>query len=335
MSGEDDNNPHSSDAGDITPWLQVHATDPFGSSGTEREKNAYIGKHFIRLDATGKLGDFGYGAKYISLSKGYESLGKKPEGINEDEAGRESWVSWEQGKLKLKTGYSEYWNNVDNDPDESRNTDRLVSITPSYTLHDWPYVGISVSYKQGSRYSSMDPEGEQPYSGPLSEISTSFDVSMEKMNLYLGTSLQKSSNDLGESESSKTISYFIGGSYSPFDSIHITPDFGISEEKQLKGIQEYRFTSTYSSLSLSYSSPKHPYHLSLDAGYDSYKGNDGYSDSHNINTKLALDWDIRSSLKGQNMLSFEITSDAHTDHIDSNSSSDDITAGVVWRWTGY
>jgi hypothetical protein len=287
------------------------------------------------MDATGKQGAFAYGTRYLSWSKDFESLDKKPKGIKEDEASHESWVSWRQGNLKLKTGYTKQWDNVGNDPEESRNTDHLVSITPSYTLHDWPHVGVSVSYGQGSRQSSRDPAGEQPYKGPLSEISTSFYMTADTMDLYLHTSLKESSNDLVDSGSSKTVTYSISGSYYPSDSIHITPYFSISQEEYLKGALEYRYTGTYSSLSLTYKPPEHPYRLDLHAGHDSYKGNDGYTDNNNLNTRLSLGWDLKSNHMEQSTLSFEITSDSYTDNIYTDSSSDDLAAGIVWRWTGY
>ena len=336
MSDQDNSNPQIFDAGNINSWMQGYEIGPFGSFDTKRSRNfADTGKHFIKLDATGKQGAFRYGTRYLSRSKGYESLAKKTKkGIEEDKAGHKSWVSWKQGNLKLKTNYSEYWDNIGNDPEKSRNTDRLVSIAPGYTLHEWPYVGVEVSYAQGSRESSMDPAGEQPYSGPLSRISTSFNISANKINLYLGTSLEESSNDLVESENSKTATHSIGGSYYPFDSIYITPDFSFSQEEYLKGTQEYQYTGTYSSLSLTYKSPEHPYSLHLYAGHESYKGNDGYTDTDNINTSLSLDWDLWSNREGKSTLSFDINSYSYTDHIYSDSSSDDLTARVVWRWTG-
>jgi len=324
------------DAGHGYSRMQEHDIDPFGSLDTERSGNlADDGKYFVKLDASGEQGAFGYGTRYLSWSKDFESLGKKPKGVKEDEAGHESWVSWRQGNLKLKTGYSEQWDNVANDPEESRNTDRLIRITPSYTLHDWPYARVSVSYGQGSRQSSMDPAGEQAYSGPLSEISTSFYLAADTMDLNLEASLKESSNDLVDSGSSKTVTYAISGSYYPSDFIYITPDFSISQEEYLKGTREYRYTGTYSSLSLTYQPPEHPYRLNLYTGYDSYKGNDGYTDNNNLNTRLSLDWELKSNRMEQSTLSFEITSDSYTDNIYTDSSTDDVAAGIIWRWTGY
>ena len=85
MPNQDSSNPQVFDTGNINSWMQAQEAGPFGSLDTEQNINFVdTGKHFIKLDATGKQGAFGYGIRYLSRSKGYKSPSKKTRGINED-----------------------------------------------------------------------------------------------------------------------------------------------------------------------------------------------------------------------------------------------------------
>lgn len=299
----------------------------------------------FKMGLVRQSGSVGYGYSYQSAGKLYRTVGNKRDrpstnvaggkGIEADKAGHESWVSWAVSDFTFKTSFSEFWNNVNDDPRSAQTTDRLIKFSTDYMIYAWPYVGLSVAYGAGERESQSGNQRQTFYKGPLDLISAGLTYSGDYLNFSAGSVFSKSSNELSAHDGSKIITHYLSAGYSLTPSIYITPAISFNEEYYSSPGTELKYTSTSSSISLSYTPLDRPYHVTAFASYDTYKGNDQFTDNASIYGLLRLDWDVKRNAAGKHMLSFELSNSSYADHIFSQYSSNDLYFGVMWRWARF
>jgi hypothetical protein len=107
--------------GNLTGESQV----AFRSFNSQMDKLYHEQKNrLLRFRLASDVSSIGYGAEYRSVGQGF----RRPPGSNWrlDQEGTETWASRAVGPLRFKALFSNFWDNVEEDPRHPRTTKTLV-----------------------------------------------------------------------------------------------------------------------------------------------------------------------------------------------------------------
>jgi hypothetical protein len=281
-----------------------------------------------RINLSGKLLGFEYGAKYLSVDKDFERL----EGINlkGDQAGREVWASRSIGVFKFKTILSDYWDNVDFNPSRPRIRKTQGGASLDIAIPSWPL--LSLSYMRGTSLTTRRPDVSDRKSEDFQSVDGYiyyYSRSRWELSSYAGYYLSK--DKIQSDSKSKIFSSGIKGSYRPTDSMIITPGIGFTSEKYdwFGGGSEY--TTPTASLSLSYYPTDRPFSFNVYGYYSRYKGNDGFTDASTLNGSGEMTWKLGKTFLGDQSISLSVGYYNYLDTVYSSSSYKEFSAQVAYK----
>jgi hypothetical protein len=222
------------------------------------------------------------------------------------------------------------WNNVKLDPSKPRYNERLVGLSSTYAISSWPYSSITLSYKLGDRKSTYVPLNKKAYSGSVNEVSALFNISYDNVDISVGSTLGNRKNDINSLDKTRSISYYLSASFSPFTDVYITPDISYSTDLNGNGYSAYKYTGFDKSVSVSYNPQHSAFSVSYYISHNSYKGTDGSVDYATLHNKFSIQWVVDSIKKKSSVVSFDIVQERNKDTIYSDFSYNDLFVGVGW-----
>jgi hypothetical protein len=282
-----------------------------------------------RINLGGQWLGFEYGAKYLSVDEDFEKLQGVKLDMENDKAGREVWLSRSIGVFKIKTFLSDYWDNVDFNPNRPRTRKTEGGAALDIALPSLPL--ISLSYSRGSSSTSRRPDGADPTSESVQSFYGYIFYGRSKWDVSVSTGYYLSQDKL-QSDSKGEIFYSeLTASYRPTDSIIISPGIGFTSEtyKWLGGGAEY--TTPTASLSLSYYPEDKPFGFSTYAYYSRYKGNDGYTDASTLNGSGEMTWKLGKTILGDHSISLTFGYYHYLDAVYSTGSYKDFSVQVAYK----
>jgi septal ring-binding cell division protein DamX len=276
--------------------------------------------------------EFRYGLQYYSTGKGFATPGKDKKKVTADREGTEFWGQWRMGALSLKPLFSHSYDNLNVDPDRPRLTDNQVGLRLDHSLMSWPYLGYSVSYMQGTRQSSLEPENYAPVSGPISTATLSVDYSDNTWSASLYSSRSKSEN----SESSNvyqntTVGHYLSGSYYPNKIFSISGS--LDQMRDEYGQWDATTLTRDASLSLSYRPTVGNFDRYAYVSYSAQKNAEWKQDYKYLSTGLGQRWYLLRKPSMVSAVSFDVSYNQYLDDVYSEASTRDLAVWLRYNFT--
>lgn len=288
----------------------------------------------MNLSINGKIKQHTYGFAYQSVGDSYKNIGKEKNKLKKDREGFRYWVSSKINDFNFNIAYSNLWDNVNFNPDKMRYKEQVVDISSTYKISSWPYSAVTLGYKIGDRESAHVPLHNKSYDGTINGFSTSFNLSYNRLNISLGSTLDFRQNELITEEKTQNYSYFLSTSYSPVSTLYITPNISYSTNTLKDTYSNYQYNSLDVSVPLRYTPENSPFSLAYYISHNSYKGNDSYTDNSALSNTLSLKWDISKlyNIK-QSVLKLDVEQSNYIDKISTDSNGSDLFVGISWLYS--
>jgi len=278
--------------------------------------------HLIRLKLAGDLGLVSYGAEYRSIGQGIRVLS----GANWrlDQEGSEVWVGRTLGSFQVKGLFSDFTDNLENDPRRPRTAKTLAGSSVGYTLPGGAL--LSLSYQQGSS-TTRSPNNRLPQEHSVEELGASLYYYAGPQWELSFSSKETSSIDKFDPSIRGTLYYHqVSGSYRPTDSITLTPSLSLMDERYSWGV---RTTTPTATLSLSYAPSDGRLSLSMYGFYNRSRSSDGSYDVKTVSLVNSLAWTLGK--EKNRSLSFDVISSQYLDAVYQSSSSKELLGRVMWK----
>lgn len=310
--------------GDNLPDAQME----FSSSAHSLDRGAGFSSqdssNSFRFDLQHAGQGFGYGFNFFSVGKDFSGRGKSERNPRADRQGKELWGLWRLGRLGIRPLLQRSHDNLEVDPDRPRLTDTQVGLTLDHSVLSWPYLGYSVSYLSGTRRSSLEPEGYESYSGPVSTAALSLNYAAGKWGASLHSSRDDSENSSsGDGNQNTTLSHYLSGSYYPNHTISLTGEVGHVRDEYKA--QDATTVTNDASLSLSYKPSIGNFDRFLYLSYSTQKNSEWQLDSRYLSAGAGQRWYLRRKPSVISSLSFDVSYDQYLDRASSNASTQDLT----------
>lgn len=281
----------------------------------------------LNLNLTGAWLGFDYGLKYIYLNDGFDEV--PGTNLGSDQEGKEFWLKRSFGVFQIRTFFSDYWDNVDFNPNRARTKKTLGGVAFDIAIPSWP--GLGLYYARGNSLKNKPFDGKNPTNESLQTFSAYLYYGQSKWNVTLSSSYSLTEDKIYSNSKGKYVDYELSGFYQLSSSSSIVPYLGLTTEKYewLGGGGEY--TSPMASISFYYSPSSRPYYLSVDGSYSWYKGNDRYTDTHNLNGAVEFVWKLWKNPLGDHNISIEFGYFQYLDSIYAQNTYQDLTALISYK----
>jgi len=295
----------------------------------DRKDELYI------LDVEQKSKSFEYGAAYRFVGEKYnedanqKNITHRGQDLEADQEGLEAWGGRQIGPVRLKGFVSNFYNNVDLNPNRYRMKDFEYGLETSYQLSSMPLYFFG-SYSRGSSVSTMEPDGSskkgsstETYKGALYFYGgNSFDVTASSSYPAIKEKYQSG-------ETTETYWHEISANIHPVWYISITPTISFSEYKYLEYGESTEIPSA--SLSMTYSRLFNAVDLSLWGSYSQTKSTDGYQDFSEYSGSLRISWEAGYFNLPKMKFNINLGYDAYLDEVYRNSSSDSYSTSFSFE----
>jgi hypothetical protein len=294
--------------------------DPYVTSGFGKSQfDAY------RLEIRGGEKEFNYGANYVSARKAFSSLFSMRKRLDADRAGPKVWATWSPGSVGLSVFMRSLHDNLDADPHKPRFTTTDAGASLTYMLSSWPYLGYTVSYSEGEKRSSREPNSYAPYSGPVSTLEHSLSYASERIDIALYSSHSRERDLLQPVERKADMrSYYLSTTLKPTKALRITPEisYGIDRYPDAASTTHRRSAS----LSLDYWPSKDTGYRAFGSYYTEENRQWGM-DTRYLYTELAVVRALRLTARRGETISL---SAGYQRYLDAASPEDDVGEYTLW-----
>lgn len=290
-------------------------------------------RYFYKLGVKGAKDDFGYGVSYHSIGKRYARTSNMTGDLTRDTAGIEGFLSWQISDLKLKAKYSEFWNNLNRDPNKKSRLDKWFNLGTRYRLSTEPSMDIDLSYGIGERRSTILPAGADRYRGPLRSLESKFRFVDENLSFSVGSNIFKTRNILLDGPGEEKQKYFFNGVLFPDYWLSIYPAFSLSRIIKSGIAYEQVYKTTRSSVSLVFRPVEDKYRFTLHTALDNYAGyRNVVADRDTLKVGAKIDLKTHRNFFGHNAWSLEVQHKDRHNRIIPQASYSDWSVELVWRW---
>ncbi len=298
--------------------------DPYVTSGFGKSQyDAY------RFEIRGGEKEFNYGVNYVMVRKAFSSLLSTKKRLDVDRAGPKVWASWSRGRVGLSVFMRSLHDNLDSDRDSPRFTTTDAGASLTYMLSSWPYLGYTVSYSEGEKRSSREPNGYSPYSGPVSTLEHALSYSSEKIDIAAYASYSREKDLLQPVERKADMRlYYLSTTLKPTKALRITPEISY-------GIDRYpdSAASTYrrsASLSVDYWPSKHTGYRAF-GSYCMEKNRQWRMDTRYLYTELAVIRALHLTARRGETLSFSAGHQRYLDNASPGNNRDEVTLWLMLK----
>jgi len=271
--------------------------DPYVTSGFGKSQyDAY------RFEIRGGEKEFTYGANYVMVRKAFSSLLSTKKRLDVDRAGPKVWASWSRGRVGMSVFMRSLHDNLDTDGNKSRFTTTDAGASLTYMLSSWPYLGYTVSYSEGEKRSSREPNGYNPYRGPVSTLEHSLSYSSERIDIAAYSSYSRERDLLQPAERKADMRlYYLSTTLKPTKALRITPEISYGIDRYADSVSSTHRRSA--SLSVDYWPSKHTGYRAF-GSYYTEENRQWRMDTKYLYTELAVIRALHLTARGGENLSF-------------------------------
>ena len=278
----------------------------------------------LRFRVAGDLSSFSYGAEYRSVGQGF----RRPPGANwrPDQEGTETWASQTFGPVRLKALFSNFWDNVEQDPRRPRTTKTLGGTALGFTLPGGSVLNFS--YQRGSSETVGGPSKQPPQESWIEDLGASlYYYGGPAGDFTVSSNYSPSANKLDPTQKVSSYYHAITGSYRPTESITIMPSLSFSEDRY--SWQGLRTATPTAMISFSYAPPSRNLSVTTYGFYSRSKSSDGWYDVQMINLINSLVFPFGKTK--EKAISFELVYNQYLDAVYRNGSSEELIGRVLYK----
>lgn len=281
----------------------------------------------LTLNLKGSSTGFEYGARYLQVADGFEMVPGTQ--LNSNREGKEIWIDRAFSIFKLKTFISDYWDNVNFDPNRPRTRKTQAGAALDIAFPYWP--ALSLSYSLGNSLIATRNDGSRSRNESTQNLNSSLYYLISKWKLSINSSYSMG-NDKNQGDATSRILFSeIKGSYSPNKSISISPSIGFTKEEYEWPGGGLEYMTPTSSLSVDYSPSNKPFKIKAYGYYSRYKSNDGFTDANTLSGLTEFAWKLGKTPVGDHSISLEFGYYNYLDSVFSKSSYKEYSALLAYK----
>ena len=295
----------------------------FSSSSANSQMEKWFRQYrnqLARLRMTGSSGSLEYGGEYRSIGPGF----RRAPGTNWrlDQEGGESWIAQAFGRFKIKGMFSEFHDNLEEDPHRSRNTRMMGGSALSLDLPGT--TTFSVSYQRGTLQTVggparlMEDNSLNTYGASLYSWHPAWEAS-------LSSEYSQASNVVDSSRQTSIFYHEASATFRPTDTLWIVPSISLMQEQHSWAAGQ-TLTPT-AMLSVSYKEPSNLFSILSYAYYSRSTTNDGTYDVRSMNVITSLEIPLTS----RTSLSFDVLFYQYKDSVYNTNSYRETLGRVMYR----
>ncbi len=298
--------------------------DPYVTSGFGKSQyDAY------RFEIRGGEKEFTYGVNYVMVRKAFSSLLSTKKRLEVDRAGPKVWASWSRGRVGLSVFMRSLHDNLDADRNKPQFTTTDAGASLTYMFTSWPYLGYTVSYSEGEKRSSREPNGYNSYRGPVSTLEHSLSYSSEKIDIAVYSSYARERDLLQPVERKADMRlYYLSTTLKPTKALHITPEISYGIDRYADTAASTRRRSA--SLSLDYWPSKHTGYRAF-GSYYTEQNRQWRMDTKYLYTELAVIRALRLAARKGGTLSFSASHQRYLDDVSPGNNRGEFTLWLMLR----
>jgi hypothetical protein len=281
----------------------------------------------VTLNLKGSWAGFAYGAKYLQVEDGFDKVpGTR---LNSNQEGKEIWINRTLSVLKLKTFISDYWDNVNFNPNRPKVRKTRAGAAFDIAFPYWPI--LSLSWSHGNSLTMRKPDGPVRGEESIQTLNSSLYYLISKWKLSINSSYSTGKDkNQGDTESRILLSE-IRGSYTPIKSISISPSIGFTKEEYKWLGAELDYMTPTSSVSVNYSPSNTPFNIKAYGHYSRHTGNDGFTDANTFNGLAEFAWKLGKTPIGDQTVSLEFGYYNYLNSVFSESSYQEYSAFLAYK----
>ena len=266
----------------------------------------------MRLNLAATSGPARYGMTYRTAGEAFYN--------GPDQALKEVWGEWKQGRTTLRTAVGQQWNNVAGDPSRARLEQNYSRVGLSWNKALWPQ--LAVTYTQTVLNSAPDATSLAPQKTNNHSLEATLGYGGAAWNAGLASSYILGS-DLSRNGSDNHVKLqTLTASLRPLNTLTITPTLGFrTEQQEWSGV---RIDSPSAALTMNYKQSQRLL-VSAMGNYSGVRSSDRLIDTENIGGKGILAWDLQQSRGWTTLMSLEGGYNRQTNRVMSSTETQDIS----------
>jgi hypothetical protein len=301
-----------------TTWLkgafaaETEVANNQGGNNIPGDTQADPAGRMMRLNLAATSGPARYGVTYRTAGEAFYN--------GSDQALKEVWGEWKQGRTTLRTAVGQQWNNVAGDPGRARLEQNYSRVGLSWNKALWPQ--LAVTYTQTALNSAPDATGLAPQKTNNHSLEATLGYGGAVWNAGLASSYILGS-DLSRNGSDNRVKLqTVTASLRPLNTLTITPTLGFrTEQQEWSGV---RIDSPSAALTMNYKQSQRLL-VSAMGNYSGVRSSDRLIDTENIGGKGILAWDLQQSRGWTTLMSLEGGYDRQTNRVMSSTETQDIS----------
>jgi hypothetical protein len=288
----------------------------------------------LRFVLLGKQRQWSYGVEYGYVGEDFEDSPQRKGlqhplnlALRRDREGGKVGGRWTLGVSGITASLTEFWNNVDEDPNRPRHTTIQGEMAWDIALPSWPF--FSVFYKRGTLESSQGSEAVQSKKDQQT-VGTRLFYGRPRWDVTLTTSYALAKERL-QREETRLFSHELRVSYRPLHALTIAPALSLSRE-EFRPSHVGAMTQSVA-LSFTYSRLLDVLHLTTYGSYSRSRRSDGFVDARTIDVITNLTWSLPVFSPGKATVSCQIAYTRYLDMVYPNGSSEELSAQLILKLT--
>jgi hypothetical protein len=280
-----------------------------------------------RLGLRGSWLGFAYGAKYVQVEDGFDRVPGTQ--LSSNQEGKEIWINRTLNVLKFKTFISDYWDNVNFNPNRPKVRKTQAGAALDIAFPYWPV--LSLSYSRGSSLIATRRDGSVSKNESIQSLNSSLYYLISKWQLSINSSYSMGKDKNQRDTESKILFSEIRGSYYPTKSVSISPSLGFTKEQYKWTGSGLDYMTPTSSLSLNYSPSNKPFNIKAYGHYSRHTSNDGFTDANTFNGLAEFAWKLGKTPIGDQTVSLEFGYYNYLNSVFSESSYQEYSAFLAYK----
>ncbi len=283
----------------------------------------------MKLGVSGSQGPFKYGTRYRAVGKDFLArTHKEDKNLDKDQDQWEVWSSWWSGRFGIRAAAVTKQNNLDDEPDEPRIREQFAQTTLTYQWSDWPNIGYSFSYGNGTNETTYEPDGYRPIKGPMQSLDSSLYYSSDSWYASIN-SYRIDTEDNISNRGYELTGHSVSASYYPSANFNISPFVGIDGASYDE--DNSRSQNRSLSVSLRRAFPKRRTALKGQISYYDGRNDTWGLDYDGVYADAGMTWTWDKDKPNNRRLGLYVTYNRYRDRIYDGGDVDDVTAWIVFR----
>ncbi len=265
----------------------------------------------MRLGLSATTGSLRYGVRYRSAGQDFY------DGSNQ--AYKEFWSEWRQGRATLSSAVGEQWTNVAADPLRPRTEQQYRRLGLSWQKAAWPL--LSVTYQQKTT-TMQQPAGGTPQNQDDQTLEAALGYTAPLWSARLASSYSLLNDAVHSGAESRATTQTATAAFRPFTTLTIAPTVEYrAEHQEWTGA---RIDAPSLSLAMNYRQSQRLL-ISATGNYSGMRSSDRLIDLETVGGTGLLAWDLQQSPDWATLLAFEAGFNRQINHVAPAAQADNVS----------